>query len=94
MRSQRERLLDILGAIEEIEEYAGLGHDAYVQNKLIQGWMILHLQRIWRSSRSSSRQGSRAVPRYTVARHCWHEKYADTRVLRYKFYTCVDDGGQ
>jgi uncharacterized protein with HEPN domain len=46
MRSQRERLLDILGAIEEIEEYAALGHDAYVQNKLIQGWMILQLQRI------------------------------------------------
>lgn len=46
MRSQRERLLDILGAIEEIEEYAALGHDAYVENKLIQGWMILQLQRI------------------------------------------------
>ena len=46
MRSQRERLLDFLGAIEEIEEYAGLAHDAYVRNKLIQGWMILHLQRI------------------------------------------------
>jgi len=46
MRSQRERLLDILGAIEEIEEYATGGHDAYVQNKLIQGWMILQLQRI------------------------------------------------
>ncbi|MGB6064978.1 MAG: HepT-like ribonuclease domain-containing protein [Desulfomonilaceae bacterium] len=46
MRGQRGRLLDILQAIEEIEEYAALGHDAYVQNKLIQGWMILHLQRI------------------------------------------------
>jgi hypothetical protein len=31
MRSQRERLLDILGAIEDIEEYEALGHDAYVQ---------------------------------------------------------------
>ncbi len=46
MRSQRERLLDILAAIEEIEEYAALGHEAYVRNKLIQGWMILQLQRI------------------------------------------------
>ena len=46
MRGQRERLLDILAAIEEIEEYAVLGHEAYVENKLIQGWMILQLQRI------------------------------------------------
>ena len=29
MRSQRERLLDILGAIEEIEVDSSLGHDAY-----------------------------------------------------------------
>ena len=46
MRSQRERLLDILAAIEEIEEYATLGHEAYVQDKLVQGWMVLQLQRI------------------------------------------------
>jgi uncharacterized protein with HEPN domain len=46
MRGQRERLLDILAAIEEIEEYSVLGQDAYNQNKLIQGWMILQLQRI------------------------------------------------
>ncbi len=50
MRSQRERLFDILGAIEEIEEYAGLGQDAYAKNKLIQGWMILQLQRIGEAS--------------------------------------------
>jgi uncharacterized protein with HEPN domain len=46
MRSQRERLLDILAAIEAIEEYADRGQDAYVRDKLIQGWMILQLQRI------------------------------------------------
>jgi len=43
VRSQRERLLDILGAIEEIEEYVALGREAYFQDKLIQGWMILQL---------------------------------------------------
>ena len=46
MRSQRERLLDILNAIEAIEEHADRGQDAYVHDKLIQGWMILQLQRI------------------------------------------------
>ena len=46
MRSQRERLFDILGAIDDIEEDAAQGHSAYAENKLIQGWMILQLQRI------------------------------------------------
>jgi uncharacterized protein with HEPN domain len=46
MRSQRERLLDILAAIEAIEEYAARGQEAYLHDKLIQGWMILQLQRI------------------------------------------------
>ncbi|MFH1112730.1 MAG: DUF86 domain-containing protein [Pseudomonadota bacterium] len=54
MRSQRDRLLDMLEAMEEIEEYSSLGHDAYVQNKLIQGWMILQLERIGEAAASLS----------------------------------------
>lgn len=46
MRSHRDRLLDILAAIEEIEEQTALGRRAYTENKLIQGWLILQLQRI------------------------------------------------
>ena len=52
MRSPRERLLDILAAIEEIEEYATLGHEAYVRDKLVQGWMVLKLQRIGEAAAS------------------------------------------
>jgi uncharacterized protein with HEPN domain len=73
MRSQRERLLDILGAIEEIEEYSSLGHDAYVQNKLIQGWMILQLERI-----------GEAVARLSesVRRECPHVPWQDIVGMR------------
>jgi uncharacterized protein with HEPN domain len=46
VRSQRERLKDILEAIAAIEEYAGLGHEVYFQDRLIQGWIILHMERI------------------------------------------------
>lgn len=46
MRRQRERLQDILRAIAEIEEYSSLGYDSYLNDKLIQGWIILQIQRI------------------------------------------------
>jgi uncharacterized protein with HEPN domain len=46
MRSRRERLPDILEAIGAIEKYEKQGYDTYLQNELIQGWMILQLQRV------------------------------------------------
>jgi uncharacterized protein with HEPN domain len=36
MRNERERLLDILEAIERIEKYAEEGKDAFESNELIQ----------------------------------------------------------
>jgi uncharacterized protein with HEPN domain len=46
MRSHRDRLLDIVDAIGEIEEHTAPGRTAYDENKLVQGWLILQLQRI------------------------------------------------
>jgi uncharacterized protein with HEPN domain len=46
VRSQRERLKDILEAIAAIEEYAVRGRDVYDRDKLIRGWMVLHIERI------------------------------------------------
>ncbi len=41
MRSERERLLDILEAIERIEKYAAEGKGAFEADELIQiGWLI------------------------------------------------------
>ena len=40
MRSERERLLDIMEAIERIEKYAGRGKEAFLQDELIQNWMV------------------------------------------------------
>ena len=39
MRSEHERLLDIMEAIERIEKYAGRGKEAFLQDELIQNWM-------------------------------------------------------
>jgi len=54
MRSDREKLEDILEAIERIERYAIQGRQAFEQNELIQTWFIQNLQIIGEASRSLS----------------------------------------
>lgn len=44
MRSDRERLLDILEAIERIERYAGQGRANLEADELRQVWVLHHLQ--------------------------------------------------
>jgi uncharacterized protein with HEPN domain len=40
MRSNRERLLDILEAVERIEKYTVRGKAAFMEDELIQNWMV------------------------------------------------------
>ncbi|MDX2229826.1 MAG: DUF86 domain-containing protein [Leptolyngbyaceae cyanobacterium bins.349] len=54
MRSDREKLQDILEAIERIERYAVQGRESFEQNELIQTWFIQNLQIIGEASRSLS----------------------------------------
>ncbi len=44
MRDLRERLLDVLEAIERIERYTARGRSAFEQDELIQTWVVHHLQ--------------------------------------------------
>ena len=44
MRSDRERLLDILEAIQRIERYAAGGRAAFEADELLQVWIVYHLQ--------------------------------------------------
>ena len=44
MRSDSERLYDILEAIERISRYAGDRLEAFENNELIQNWVISHIQ--------------------------------------------------
>jgi uncharacterized protein with HEPN domain len=43
MRSERERLLDILEAIERIEKYAEEGKEIFESDELIQTWVVHHI---------------------------------------------------
>jgi uncharacterized protein with HEPN domain len=44
MRSDRERLIDILEAIEKIERYIPRGRQAFETDELLQVWVVRHLQ--------------------------------------------------
>jgi uncharacterized protein with HEPN domain len=44
MRSGRERLMDILEAVEKIDRYVAKGKKAFDTEELLQVWMIHHLQ--------------------------------------------------
>lgn len=54
MRDDREKLQDILEAIERIDRYAVQGRQAFEQNELIQTWFTQNLQVIGEASRSLS----------------------------------------
>ncbi len=54
MRDDRERLLDILEAIERIEKYAARGRTVFEEDELIQTWVLHHLQIIGEAVRALS----------------------------------------
>jgi len=54
MRSDRERLRDILEAIAAIEKYAIQGKEAFEGEELIRTWIATHLQIIGEASSSLS----------------------------------------
>lgn len=52
MRSERERMLDILEAIERIKKYSARGEEVFYAEELIQNWVVHHLMLIgeaWRA---------------------------------------------
>jgi len=54
MRSEGERLLDILEAIERIEKYAEEGKDTFEADELIQTWVVHHITIIGEACRALS----------------------------------------
>jgi uncharacterized protein with HEPN domain len=50
MRNDRERLQDILDAIEKIERYTPRGKQAFENDEMLQVWVVRHLQIIGESA--------------------------------------------
>ena len=55
MRDPRERLRDILEAIEKIERHAQKGRRAFEEGELLQVWFVRHLQVLGESARALPR---------------------------------------
>jgi uncharacterized protein with HEPN domain len=54
MRNERERLLDILEAIERIEKYADEGKEVFEEDELIQTWIVHHITIVGEACRTLS----------------------------------------
>ena len=54
MRSDREKLLDIMEAMDRIERYVVFGKERFETDELVQTWFIQNLQIIGEASRSLS----------------------------------------
>jgi uncharacterized protein with HEPN domain len=55
MRADRDLLADMLEAIGRIERYAARGREAFLNDELIQVWIIHHMQTIGEAARRLSR---------------------------------------
>jgi uncharacterized protein with HEPN domain len=53
-RDDRERLLDVLDAIERIDRYASRGWEEFASNELIQLWVVRHLEIVGEAVRGLS----------------------------------------
>lgn len=52
MRDARERVRDMIAAIDAVERYSSKGRDAFDGDELIQSWIVRHLQVIGEAARA------------------------------------------
>jgi uncharacterized protein with HEPN domain len=86
MRDDRERLLDILEAIDKIEKYAARGRHAFDTDELIQSWILNHLRVLGEAARTlsaSTRQQFPAVP--------WSEIIGMRHILIHHYFDIDED---
>ena len=70
MRRDRQRLEDILEAIERIEKYASGGRATFDRDELVQTWVLHHLQIIGEAVRGLSDEIRSAHPDIPWAQIC------------------------
>jgi uncharacterized protein with HEPN domain len=82
MRSPQERLLDILEAIARIERYVALGKARFLEDELIQVWMVHHLERIGEAAARLGREFHEAHPQVP-----WREMVAMRNLLVHEYFS-------
>jgi uncharacterized protein with HEPN domain len=81
VRDDRERLQDILEAIERIERYALRGRSALYQDELVQTWVVHHLMIIGEAARSLS-----ARFRATNTEEMWAEAAGLRNIIVHQYF--------
>ena len=81
MRDDRERLLDMLEAIDNIERHAGKGREAFEKDELIQTWVVHHLEII---GEAASRLGARFRSLHSEVP--WAQIVAMRNVLAHEYF--------
>ena len=81
MRDDKERLLDIVESIEQIEKYAVQGKDAFIQDELIQNWMVRHLQIIGEAAARISEECQNNYPEIP-----WHKIIGMRNILVHNYF--------
>jgi len=62
LKRPRERVLDMLEAIEQIERYAGRGRPALESDELVRVWVVHHLQVLCEAAAALGRDFHNAHP--------------------------------
>ena len=76
MKRPRERILDMLDAIESIQRYGNRGRDAFDSDELVRTWMVHHIQILCEAAAALGRDFHDAHPAVP-----WAEMVAMRNVL-------------
>jgi len=81
VRDDRQRLLDILEAIDKIEGRLPAGRAQFLQDELIQVWVVHHIQRIGEAAAALSEPLRERHPRIP-----WRDIVAMRNVLVHQYF--------
>ena len=81
MRDDRERLLDIVESITRIQEQAQRGKHIFETDKLVQTWMIHHIEIMGEATRAISDELRKKYPKIP-----WREMVAMRNVLAHDYF--------
>jgi uncharacterized protein with HEPN domain len=82
VRDDRERLLDIVEAIDRIQEQAHRGRHVFETDKLVQTWMVHHIEILGEATRAVSEKLRIRYPNVP-----WREMVAIRNVLAHDYFT-------
>ncbi len=81
MRDDREKLHDILEAIERINRYVVLGRERFDTDELVQTWFIQHLQIIGEAARALAQETRELSPNIP-----WKQMIGMRNVLTHHYF--------